>query len=87
MAAADRKARAVERASIDLVEAAMLAPQVGRTYDAVVVEADGKRGVVQLAEPAVRARCDGADLPVGHRLRVRLTEADVATRSVRFVPA
>jgi exoribonuclease R len=87
MTAADRRARAVERASIDLVEAATLAPHVGETYTAVVVEANGKRGVVQLADPAVRARCDGADLPLGQRLEVRLVEADVSARSVRFEPA
>jgi exoribonuclease R len=37
-----------------------------------------------LDEPAVRARCAGAGLPVGERVRVRLLAADVAARQVRF---
>jgi exoribonuclease R len=81
MASADRRARAVERASIDLVEAAILEPHVGQTYDAVVVDVDGDKGTVQLADPAVRGRCAGADLPLGQRLRVRLVEADIGTRT------
>ena len=48
----------------------------------------GKRGgVVQIAEPAVVARCDGDGLPLGERVRVRLTRADLLTREVRFTLA
>jgi exoribonuclease R len=39
---------------------------------------------VQLREPAVRARCEGADLPLGQRVQVRLVEVDLATRRVIF---
>jgi hypothetical protein len=42
---------------------------------------------VQLAEPAVTARCSGRELPLGHRLDVRLVTADVEQRLVRFEPA
>ena len=35
-----------------------------------------------LDEPAVRARCAGEHLPVGERIRARLVQADVATRTV-----
>ncbi len=43
----------------------------------------------QLADPAVLARCEATHgpLPLGEPLRVRLHEADVARRVVRFVPA
>ena len=43
-----------------------------------------ERGTVTLEDPAVSARCDGHDLPLGERVQVRLATADVATRTVRF---
>ena len=87
MAAATRRAGALERAVVDGAEAVVLAPRVGERFPAVVVEAGGKGGVVQLREPAVRARCEGADLPLGERLDVQLVTADPATRTVLFRPA
>jgi exoribonuclease R len=82
MAAGGRAANAVERACVDLVEALVLAPHVGERFPATVID-DHE---VQLAEPAVRARCDG-DLEPGVELTVRLVEADPARRQVRFAPA
>ena len=87
MTAATRRANALERAVVDAAEAVVLAPRVGERFPAVVVEAGGKGGVVQLREPAVRARCEGADLPLGERLDVQLVTADPATRTVLFRPA
>jgi exoribonuclease R len=87
MAGATRRAQALERAVVDLAEAVVLAPRLGEEFDAVVVEAGDTRGVVQIRDPAVRARCDGGDLPLGQPLRVRLTEVDVAARKVGFRPA
>ena len=84
MTASDRRTRAVERAVVDATEAWLLDGREGEEFDAVVVDADGARGTVVLAEPAVRARCAGAGLEPGSRVRVRLTEADVARRTVRF---
>jgi exoribonuclease R len=69
---------------VSIVEAAVLAPYVGRVFDAVVVETDERGGVVQLTDPAVSARCEGDDLPLGGQADVRLTLADVAKRQVRF---
>ncbi|MFJ4226267.1 RNB domain-containing ribonuclease [Paenarthrobacter nicotinovorans] len=40
-------------------------------------------GVVQIAEPAVTARCDG-ELESGTKVRVRLVKAEIATREIRF---
>jgi exoribonuclease R len=37
-----------------------------------------------LDDLAVRGRCTGAGLRPGTRVRVRLEEADVATRTIRF---
>lgn len=87
MAGAARRAAALERAVVDLAEAVVLAPRVGEVFDAVVVEGGERHGVVQLRDPAVRARCEGADLPLGHALEVKLAEADVDTRKVLFRPA
>ena len=86
MAGATRRAQELERAVVDLAEAVVLAPRLHETFDAVVVESGDTRGVVQLREPAVRARCQGAGLPLGQELRVRLIEVDLAARRVVFVP-
>ncbi|MEV6209820.1 RNB domain-containing ribonuclease [Kitasatospora sp. NPDC051914] len=87
----DRRAHEVERACVDLVEAELLNGREGEDFDAVVIDVDEHRptrGTVQLSEPAVVAKCDGdgAGLPLGERIRVRLTSADPATRTVRFAP-
>jgi exoribonuclease R len=82
MARGGRAAGAVERACVDLVEALVLAPHVGERFPATVID-DHE---IQLAEPAVRARCDGEVEP-GEELVVRLVEADPGRRHVRFAPA
>jgi VacB/RNase II family 3'-5' exoribonuclease len=84
MATADRRAHEIDRAIVDLTEAVVLAPRVGETFPAVVVESGPKGGALQLADPAVRARCEGADLPLGEQIQVRLEQADPATRTVTF---
>ena len=81
----DRRTRAVERAVVDATEAWLLAGREGQRFTAVVVDAEDGRGTVVLDEPAVRGRCAGAGLRPGTRVLVRLEEADVAARSVRFV--
>ncbi|GAA2867555.1 ribonuclease R [Actinoplanes cyaneus] len=89
MSTTDRLAGAADRGAIDLAEAVLLQDRVGAEFDAAVLdrdEATAKRpagGTVALDDPAVRARCVG-DLPLGTRVRVRLTAADPATRTVRF---
>ncbi|MCT9934417.1 RNB domain-containing ribonuclease [Planotetraspora sp. A-T 1434] len=89
MAVSGRRAAGVERACVDLVEAAVLRHRVGDLFDAVVIDVDeGKPGgQVQVTEPAVIARCDGDRLPLGERVRVRLTRAEPGTREVRFTLA
>jgi exoribonuclease R len=84
MAAADKRAHEIERAIVDLAEAVLLAPRVGETFPAVVVESGPKGGVVQLTDPAVRARCEGARLPIGKQIQVRLAVADPTSRTVTF---
>ncbi len=89
MAATTRRANEFERAAIDLAEAVLLTDRIGEEFDAAVVEADqdGRAGVVALDDPAVRARCSGTGLIPGSRMRIRLAEADPATRKVRFTRA
>ncbi|MDQ4491066.1 RNB domain-containing ribonuclease [Sinomonas sp. ASV486] len=128
MASSDQLAAKVERASIDLVEAALLVNAVGQEFDAVVVSgskpasgsdagpgggngrpaqpldriassqngtqgavsAGGQHpqqsmpfGTVQLSEPPVTARCEG-EMESGTMIRVRLVEADIQKRRIRF---
>jgi exoribonuclease R len=90
MADADRRAHAVDRAVVDLAEALLLDGRIGETFCGTVVESghDGEsHGEVQLRDPAVRARLDGVDLPLGKEVDVRLSEVDVTARRVRFVLA
>ncbi|AQZ70183.1 ribonuclease II [[Actinomadura] parvosata subsp. kistnae] len=88
MAASGRRAGAVERACVDLVEAFLLRERIGQAFEAVVIDVDERRGggQVQLMDPAVIARCDGP-LPLGEQVTVRLTQADPSTREVRFTLA
>jgi exoribonuclease R len=86
MEGATRRAKALERAVVDLAEAVVLAPRFGETFDAVVVDRGDKGGVVQLRDPAVRAPCEGTDLPLGETVQVRLVSVDVPGRTVKFRP-
>jgi exoribonuclease R len=83
MERSNRRAQQYGGGIVSTVEAAVLARSVGRVFEAAVVETDEHGGVVQLTDPAVSARCEG-DLPLGERVDVRLTLADVAKRQVRF---
>ncbi len=87
MTASDRRASALDRAVVDLAEAVLLAPRVGEEFDGAVVEAGAKSGAVQLTDPPVRAKLEGAELPLGQTVRVRLVKADPAARAVVFAPA
>jgi exoribonuclease R len=84
MAASDRRTREVERAVVDATEAWLLQDRVGQTFSAVVVDAEDGRGTVVLDRLAIRGRCTGEGLAPGTRVQVRLEEADVAGRTVRF---
>ncbi|MFI7497450.1 RNB domain-containing ribonuclease [Streptomyces sp. NPDC049687] len=92
MAEGGRRANAVERGCVDIVEAVLLRDRVGEVFYGCVVDVDERRptvGTVQLESPAVIGRIDGDGhhLPLGERLRVRLTAADPAAPTVRFAPA
>ncbi|MFB9587811.1 RNB domain-containing ribonuclease [Streptomyces racemochromogenes] len=92
MAEGTRLANSVERECVDLVEAALLKDRVGETFEAMVIdvkEQEPKTGTVHLEEPAVVGRVVSPTgrLPLGERIRVRLTQADPGTAKVLFAPA
>jgi exoribonuclease R len=82
---ARNKEGALERSTVDLVEAALLSGSVGQTYSGLItnVDEDKARVRVQLKDPAVVAYADGVG-ELGDVASVRLTDADVAKRRVRF---
>ncbi|GGT26643.1 RNB domain-containing ribonuclease [Streptomyces purpureus] len=87
-----RLANTAERRCVDIVEAALMSNRIGETFDSVVIDVQEQEpdlGTVHLKDPAVvgRVEADGAELPLGDRLRVRLTEASPGTANVLFVPA
>ena len=85
MEESNRRAQQYESGIVSAVEAAVLADRVGDEFDAVVVDLHQRGGAtVQLRDPAVLARCRGDDLPLGDEVRVRLVDADVPKRVVRF---
>jgi VacB/RNase II family 3'-5' exoribonuclease len=84
MKQAAHRAGQIDRAVIDAVEAWLLSARVGEQFDVVVIDVEGDTATVSLDDPAVLARCRGAHLPLGERVRARLVQADVATRTVRF---
>jgi len=86
MAASAGRAGQYEAGTVSIIEAALLAGRIGETFEAIVVKVEEERGraLVALREPAVTARCRGDDLPLGGRVVVRLVEADVMQRLVRF---
>ncbi|HEV2637898.1 MAG TPA: RNB domain-containing ribonuclease [Actinocrinis sp.] len=94
MAEGERRAKAVERASIDLAEVVILRDRIGEEFDGVVLDLNDRidwdrngkpdAGVVMLHEPAVIGRIDGHDLPQGAQVRVRLVSAQLETRRVMF---
>jgi exoribonuclease R len=87
MKQADLRARALDRACVDLVESVLLESHVGEDYQAVVVDERKDYDVVQLHWPAVRAHIRGGGLGLGRRVTLRLVAADPARRRIEFAPA
>ncbi len=84
MGAARRRARAVERKAVDLVEALLLEPRLGERFQALVTHADRRGARVQLREPAVRARVRASGLRLGQELPLRLAAVDAEEGRIRF---
>ncbi|MFE9725190.1 RNB domain-containing ribonuclease [Streptomyces sp. NPDC005794] len=90
MAEGTRRANTVERECVDLVEAALVADRVGEVFDGYVIDVkdnDPTVGTVHIEDPAIVARVEAAaPLPLGERLRVRLTRAAPGTSKALFAP-
>ena len=88
MQSSSQRARSYERAVVDLVEAGLLVDSVGQTFDAVIVSVEEdapEKGTAMLRTLGVEAPVTGASaLPLGQDVTVRLDEADVQERRVRF---
>ncbi len=81
MSAGDGRARAVERAVIDLVEVISLQDRIGEVLEAEVVDAE--LGIVQTYDSAIRSRAAHlADVSNGDNVRVRIDKADLSTRQI-----
>ncbi|MGM1015964.1 MAG: RNB domain-containing ribonuclease [Actinomycetota bacterium] len=85
MQSSGQRASRVNSATIDRVEAALLAPLVGSRIDAVVIETRGERVSVQIAEPPVTATAPAPpDARAGARVSLLLVRSDIATGEVEF---
>jgi exoribonuclease R len=73
----------VDSQAINVVEAAVLSTRVGEVFEATVLSAGNSYGTVQLADPPIVARCDGA-LEPGTVITATLETAEVATGTVLF---
>ncbi|MGV9480747.1 RNB domain-containing ribonuclease [Gordonia aichiensis] len=84
----DSLGSSADRESIDLAEAVILADRIGEEFDAVVLSGSQpkKRAKIFIADPPILADCDG-DLAAATRVPVTVTNADPATRTVRFAAA
>lgn len=89
MSRAGQRASAFERASVDIVEAALLTGSVDDVFQGVIVDLDSKdprKGVVVVDDPAVRGTVISADgpLPLGESVAVRVAEVSIEDRVLRF---
>jgi exoribonuclease R len=85
MADARRREGQYSRAALDLVEALVLQPLVGTTFDAVVVDVEEGRALVQLREPAAIAWANGRpSTRPGDEVAVELRAADPSERRLEF---
>lgn len=84
----DHVAGQFEHATIDLLEAVVLAQRVGETFPAIVTSrTDGNNhgGTVMIHDPAIETRIRAErELPLGGRVTLKLAEADPAQRKLRF---
>ena len=87
MKKSDELARKAERAATDIIEAAFMSGHVGESFEAVVVDNNGKEGLlVQLTEHAVIQPVPGT-AELGSAVQVKVVSADIAAGKVEFALA
>ncbi|MCE7480465.1 RNB domain-containing ribonuclease [Microbacterium profundi] len=88
MQASGQRASRLSADTVNRVEAALLAPLVGSTIEATVIEVRENRATIQIADPAVTA---SAPLPAGAKpgdtVSVRLVRSDIGKGEVEFAGA
>lgn len=87
MGVASRRAAAVERAVLDLVECVVLHPHVGEVFAATVIDLDGDRATVQLSAPPVLAGMPSGGLALGAAIEVRLDAVHLEERRLELAVA
>ncbi|MGE3621956.1 MAG: RNB domain-containing ribonuclease, partial [Acidimicrobiia bacterium] len=83
---ADGRASGASRAVVDLVEALVLRPLVGRKLEVTVTAADEDGSTVLCRDPAVQARIRGHRLALGEQVEVLVEAADPVARRVDLEP-
>ena len=87
MKKSDELARKAERAATDIIEAAFMSGHVGESFEAVVVDNNGKEGLlVQLTEHAVIQPVPGT-AELGSTVQVKVVSAVIAAGKVEFALA
>ena len=84
MGKADARANQIDRAVIDLAEAAMLSGREGESFAAVVTDVDEIGARMQLCDVPVLARVTAHSVTPGEKLTVRLVSADPVKRQISF---
>ncbi len=84
MARADQRDNQIDRAVIDLAEAALLTGREGEAFAAVVTDIDERGARIQLADLPVVARTTARGVLPGAAIRVRLLQADLEHRALAF---
>ena len=74
------------RAVVDLVEALVLQPLVGRQIQVAVVAVDDESSTVVCRDPAVQARVNNRQLGLGDEVQVTVVAADPVERRVELEP-
>ena len=84
MAKAEGRDGQIERAVIDLAETAVLSGREGEDFGAVVTDLGENGARIQLCDVPVVARVVAHGVLPGARIKVRLTAADTARRTLSF---
>ena len=84
MGKADARANQIDRAVIDLAEAATLSGREGESFAAVVTDVDEVGPRIQLCDVPVVARVTAHSVTPGEQITVRLVSADPVKRQISF---
>ena len=84
MARAEARSGQIERAVVDLAEAAVLAGQEGKSFSAMVTDLGEAGARIQLCDLPVVARTVARSVTPGEKITVRLDRADPVRRELAF---